>query len=151
MMVAPSARRLLQQMEPASFPLRMQDVCSFLNIELRFCDCGEIDAFLIPGTSPLIVVNDNRPVTRQRFSIAHELGHFILGHVGGMQFSKEGKGCNHYHEVEANRFAGELLMPKNAVYSTLGRPITVQKLMNAFNVSKYAAKIRLEELGEPEL
>jgi len=64
----------------------------------------------------LITVNSNLTyVPRKRFTIAHELGHYILGHnrkevahdnQASMEFYKSGS-----QETEANQFASELLMP----------------------------------------
>ena len=64
----------------------------------------------------LITVNSNLTyVPRKRFTVAHELGHFILGHnrkevihdnEASMEFYKSGS-----QETEANQFASELLMP----------------------------------------
>ncbi|MBR2184295.1 MAG: ImmA/IrrE family metallo-endopeptidase [Prevotella sp.] len=64
----------------------------------------------------LITVNSNLTyVPRKRFTIAHELGHYILGHnrkevahdnQASTEFYKSGS-----QETEANQFASELLMP----------------------------------------
>ncbi len=64
----------------------------------------------------LITVNSNLTYgPRKRFTIAHELGHYILGHnrkevahdnQASMEFYKSGS-----QETEANQFASELLMP----------------------------------------
>src|SRR5262249_21181364 len=88
-------------------------------------DVGEIDQelagclFVTPSVG-LVFVNSSDPVPRQRFSAAHELGHFVLHRdkMGGrvtkadtpedIELSDE---QSDQHEREANRFAVELLMP----------------------------------------
>lgn len=74
---------------------------------------------------PVVIISTELPPARQKFTMAHELGHiFIPWHIGTI-FSHTNE--NHayasrlYHdcEVEANRFAAELLMPSEWVKSIL--------------------------------
>jgi Zn-dependent peptidase ImmA (M78 family) len=62
----------------------------------------------------VIVVNENHTETRQRFSIAHELGHYELHYDGKTEVfhrdERSSKGTNR-QEIESNAFAAELLMP----------------------------------------
>jgi uncharacterized protein DUF955 len=67
---------------------------------------------------PLVVVNGRQPLVRQRFTLAHELGHHRMGHgyvvddpaaIAGRARSRA--------EVAANAFAAELLLPRAAVAS----------------------------------
>ena len=83
----------------------------------------------------IIVVNDDQPTNRKKFTIAHELGHFLLRH--GTALNTQDKGIkdseiekhkipsqilfrdaktsegSDWREVEANYFAASLLMPRN--------------------------------------
>jgi Zn-dependent peptidase ImmA (M78 family) len=73
---------------------------------------------------PVIFINKNQSQVRQRFSIAHELGHLLLHASSGSQLEASihldkhtfyrnplsSKGIDE-QEKEANRFAAELLMP----------------------------------------
>ncbi len=52
----------------------------------------------------IIVINDNMPFDRYRFTLAHELGHIILHRISKPEA-----------EDEANAFASELLMPENDI------------------------------------
>lgn len=66
----------------------------------------EVDALSFVGARPIIVRNDAKEsACRQRFDIAHELGHCVMhsGRVTGDRVS----------EGEANRFAGALLVPRS--------------------------------------
>lgn len=61
---------------------------------------------------PVIVVNKDRPGDRQRFTLAHELGHLVL----------KGRLANGLHvETACNRFAGAFLVPKEMVFKALGQ------------------------------
>ncbi len=107
------------------------------------------------GKIPTIIVNQNTPYTRQKFTLAHELGHIIIPwHYGSI--IDETDEANHnsniaYWEVEreANRFASELLMPfhwiltlyeKNRDPHFLHSQISLQ-----CGVSDVAAGIRLDK------
>jgi hypothetical protein len=66
---------------------------------------------------PLILVESSDHPTRQRFTLAHELGHFLLPWHLGSTFAcdtsrdKAELWQDNYYEPEANRFAAELLVP----------------------------------------
>jgi len=61
---------------------------------------------------PFIVVSDQWPGDRQRFTLAHELGHLIM----------DGVLCSTIdEELACNRFAGAFLLPRNEVHKQLGK------------------------------
>jgi hypothetical protein len=71
------------------------------------------------GKNAFIGVNSHQAAVRQRFSVAHELGHFVLHHRDhhfidyGFPAEGEVPGYNWEHERGANQFAAELLMPED--------------------------------------
>ncbi len=75
--------------------------------------------FVTPSVG-LVFVNASDSVPRQRFSAAHELGHFVLHRdkMYGVSFAdipeniELSKKQSDQHEREANRFAADLLMPE---------------------------------------
>ncbi|CAN7366534.1 ImmA/IrrE family metallo-endopeptidase [Acidovorax sp. LjRoot117] len=88
---------------------------------------------------------------RRRFTIAHELGHFALGHGPRPRdtpavFSSR---VSDPKEREANQFAAELLMPEGAVKQVVqsGRFNTLDELATLFDVSKVAMSYRMNNLG----
>ena len=76
-------------------------------------------------TYPVVAVSSNWPGDRQRFTLAHELGHLLL----------DGRLENEINEEKAcNRFAGAFLAPKAAVIQCLGtfrRALEWQELLAA--------------------
>jgi Zn-dependent peptidase ImmA (M78 family)/DNA-binding XRE family transcriptional regulator len=70
--------------------------------------------------TPVIFLARNRPGDRQRFSLAHELGHLVLHHAIRGQVSSV--------ESEANQFAAELLMPEMAMRREIMPPVTLTSL-----------------------
>lgn len=60
---------------------------------------------------PVIVIGNHRPGDRQRFTLAHELGHLLLdNHIA---FGLDIENC-------CNRFAGAFLLPKKSLVNVLG-------------------------------
>jgi Zn-dependent peptidase ImmA (M78 family) len=108
-----------------------------------------------------IVVNSNNSKTRQRFTAAHELGHYVLHrHLLGdgvndntAYRSVAGSDCYNEkitprHETEANGFAAEILMPSDLVrFEHELHGADVARLASRFQVSNMAMEIRLRSLG----
>lgn len=132
--------------------------------DLRVKD-REYAGFLDPAAR-LIAVEARHHPHRRRFSVAHEVGHFVLhylperGRAGLFTCTSRDMeesavpaagGARALHvrrEVEANRFAGALLMPEESVRA-LHRVVggRVLSLAKHFQVSAKAMEIRLTQLG----
>jgi Zn-dependent peptidase ImmA (M78 family) len=109
-----------------------------------------------------ILVNGAHHPNRQRFSIAHELGHYLLHPEDGTIFvdrspvffrDRASSSGIRQQEIDANAFAAELLMPEEDLNAQLnGRPIdafdevSVRRLAARFGVSAQALTIRLTGL-----
>lgn len=97
-----------------------------------------------------IVINANNSVVRQRFTIAHELGHHVLGHGSSPRDNTQMYNKESFipKEFEANAFAAELLMPEDAVRVMVEqRRLPFSSLLDTFGVSADAMRIRLERMG----
>lgn len=100
----------------------------------------------------LIRVNQLHSKTRQRFSIAHELGHFIYHKDDEKEFVDTTffRGLNSDNlEYTANKFASELLMPEEQVRQLIDKDNVrgVAELAAKFNVSSAAMLYRVKELN----
>lgn len=128
-----------------------------------------VSGFLfIKGTRKIIVVNKNHPENRKRFTLAHELGHLCLHAEGSTEdlfmdkkqvYNRNiasGSGMNP-QEIEANRFAAALLMPKHLILTALeeerhfledcgGENDSLGTLARKFQVSEQALSNRLSSL-----
>ena len=110
-----------------------------------------------------IVLSADKPDTRKRFSIAHELGHLFL-HMGYLVNPDMWRDARDYQdavyfrfgygteEAEANEFAGAFLMPeaefeKVAERHTNGGRCSVQAIADHFKTSKDAVLTRGRLLG----
>lgn len=89
-------------------------------------------------------------ITRQTFSVAHELGHFILHNDGtshtSLRDTTTTQGID-TKEIEANCFATNLLMPKDEVLRLVGLGFAVDSMANYFGVSPIAMEYHLNNLG----
>lgn len=76
-------------------------------------------SIVMVGNHATIRISPTDSPERKRFSIAHELGHFIMNHVESIQrFCSDEDMMNWYQssqETQANFFASELILPKKLV------------------------------------
>lgn len=91
---------------------------------------------------------------RRRFTIAHELGHWVCQVQEGRRqpiycraVTADGDGRNPPEEREANVFAAELLMPRPAVRAAFAELADSPELAARFDVSQEAMRWRLYNLG----
>jgi IrrE N-terminal-like domain len=96
-----------------------------------------------------IWVNASHSLPRKRFTIAHEIAHFIL-HRRRLESGEliddamYRSGVSAKEETEANRFAADLLMPYRLIKSLMAAGIrTPEQLASRLQVSLPAMKIRL--------
>lgn len=100
---------------------------------------------------PTIYINPNDPLVRRRFTVAHEIGHHYLEHGDRFRDTSKHFSSTNYDpiEVQANRFAANLLMPKPIVdhYIKKENIKDIGELSNKFHVSEVAMEYRLKNLG----
>ena len=119
--------------------------------------------FVMTEGLPVITYNKLHKPKRQRFTIAHEIGHFILhskeqpisiDKVPKVMFRNSASSSGEIlKEREANSFAASLLMPKALIEHDIEHlsPIFIEdaisKMANDFGVSEQAMSFRLSNLG----
>jgi Zn-dependent peptidase ImmA (M78 family) len=142
-------------------------VAKALDLSVVIDDLGpEVSGLLIRrGKRVVIAVERTDPPSRRNFTVAHEVGHHVLGHQfeagshvhvdKGNYISQRGPRSSQgidAKEVEANQFAAALLMPTWLVQEQarrLGLPLwdsDVTELADQFKVSEQAMTIRLSAL-----
>lgn len=105
------------------------------------------------GDRTLLWVNGTHAHVRQRFTLAHELGHLRCGHdeaVPAETFETLGGKTTDSREVQANAFAAELLAPRAAVEAMAGDEPTLEDVVRIaarHGISTIAALFRLNSLG----
>lgn len=97
-----------------------------------------------------IHVNSNHPITRQRFTMAHELAHFLLhrdkigdGVVDDYLYRSK---FSSVIEREANELAAEILMPAHLLISDEFKHLSIPEQAARFWVSEVSMDIRLGRL-----
>lgn len=121
-----------------------------------FWDLEETDSGSIEVHGPNrydVFVSSLTSGLRDRFTVAHELGHYILHYLLARQNGKvvEKMYATRYgsgrEEWEANWFAASFLMPRNAFSDAYRRLADVDAIAMAFGVSRTAAETRAKALN----
>lgn len=161
-----AAKDLLQELGVEKPPVPVERIAKRLKAEVRYEPFdGELSGMLIrEGNRVIIGVNASHPKTRQRFTIAHELGHMRLHderlpvHVDRAfpvrRRDATSSQAVDVDEMEANGFAAELLMPAAMLERDLeGKDPDYEddeltrRLANRYKVSLQAMAIRLATLS----
>lgn len=170
MSVTETARRILELYWDYKIPVDIEMIAHKMGAQIHYAENLSDKVFLlldndanvsrhqdisgrfdiINGQAICSIRNTDSP-QRQRFTLAHELGHFALGHGGGLRDNAASFNLGNYdqREQDANIFAAEILMPQKAVdYAIQEKNMTDwQELAQLFNVSLSAMKYRLNKLG----
>lgn len=126
-----------------------------IRVEADFClDGGASGLIEVKNGSITIRYDMLEPEVRQRFTIAHELGHFARGHLkDGKTYFRDTRAQfmsrqKDPRETEANQFAARLLMPASVVrYAVVDKKISdISRLAKMFSVSEAAMGYRLKNL-----
>lgn len=163
------AEEVLSSVNIKSAPVPIEEIVSSYKIQIGKAPSEDFSGLLLrrPGVS-LIGVNSDEASVRQRFTIAHELGHFLLhaGEKAFIDYRKEDSGVshveyrdnkkeqtNHLKERQANIFAAAILMPRALItkdLKTLPKGLypdqKTEILAEKYEVSKEAMRIRLSDL-----
>ena len=149
---------LLDKHQVDRAPVPVERIVANYGINLRKGDLEDVSGLIVrDGTSATIGVNAQQSRTRQRFTIAHEFGHFLLhegmsshvDHSFRINFrSSESSLAVDIEEIEANFFAASLLMPKQFLHEANATEAVdsdqlVGKLAAMFNVSRHAMSLRI--------
>ena len=130
-----------------------------LGLRIEEDDLGECSGMLIPSERLILVnaseaMSGDTPTRRHRFTIAHELGHWICHAREAEQAQPSycrkqdiSQDADRAIEREANVFGAELLMPEGAVRGVWAALPAVAELASKFDVSAMAAQWRLYSFG----
>ena len=163
------AASLLKRGRVKRAPVPVEKLAALLRAEIVFQPfSGEISGIVYRNKdgSAVIGVNSSHLIQRQRFTIAHEIGHLLLHadenlHVDknfpiGLRNENSGKSINE-NEIEANQFAAALLMPRELIAEDIkpfiGKDVlfAISKLAKKYRVSEQAMSIRLSSLHYVEM
>lgn len=161
-----AARSLLEQHKALSAPIDVEQLATKVGAVVSYEVFKEdLSGVCIKEKHRIVIgVNSFHANTRQRFTIAHEIGHLVLEHKGDvfidqtvMRRDAKSSQAVDRQEIEANQFAAELLMPRDLVLAAVERrqskksdlspTAIVDELSQEFQVSTQAMEHRLTNLG----
>lgn len=135
----------------------LEAIAYYFGATIKYCPLPSCDARLLGiGDKAIITINSAASLVRQRFSIGHELGHWLRDQGKKLYFcKKENIGLEFRNipiaEKKANDFASDLLLPKNLFLPIVNRrEITIRtalEISNSFQASATATALRLVQMG----
>lgn len=154
---------LLNNIQYTSGAVAIDKIAEFLKIKVCYESLSDNVSGVLDcrqDNLPIILINKDHHLNRKRFSLAHEIGHFVLHKFKGIHmdnkvfFRADTKNLiGQKMEREANLFAAEILMPAKQVQEAWSRIIAnwvednyINKLAQEFQVSGDAMLIRLKEM-----
>jgi Zn-dependent peptidase ImmA (M78 family) len=170
-MIRRIVEELLDKHQIKEPPIDVEKICESIGLSVARKDVESISGFIVQNNGKAVIgVNSSNVPARQRFTIAHELGHYLLHppgtddvHVDSEfevrfrdELSSQGTDKS---EQEANFFAAELLMPQEFIEADLRNvgkidldgEFLIQGFLNnlaqKYDVSSQALLIRLTNLG----
>ncbi len=159
------AQKLIERFGVASPPVPVERIAKELGIRVQYAPFdGDLSGMaFVKGGTPIAGVNSLHHPNRQRFTLAHEVGHILLHrkviesevHIdkGSLRRDTLAAAGVDPLEIAANAFASELLMPEQILEGVLGgRPVDLEddaliaSLAKRFRVSEAAMRYRLQAL-----
>lgn len=141
--------RFAEAYGPCPLPIPVESIAEdLLGLALRSADLTVSGLLIVPRREIWVHRSDTH--ARRRFTIAHEIGHWICHRHGDPAVCHLDAGDapeRDPHEREANIFAAELLMPAAAVRRARADGGDATTLSAAFAVSAEAMAWRLFNLG----
>ena len=148
----------------AEYPVKLGQLAKELGVSIKVSSMstGVSGQIKKEDSQYTIRVNRHEARERQRFTIAHELSHFLL-HKIVIDSSPDGikdnvlyrSGESERIEYEANRLAADIVMPMPLIKQVLSEEFngvvteaTIERLAARFQVSKAAMEIRLSTFAE---
>ena len=141
------AWRVLINEKVTALPVDVVALCHRLGIKVKYYqpeddNDGYCTIFL---GRPWIFVSQKCTTARQRFTVAHELGHILLGHVGKAKLvNREPSPTDNPIEHDANVFASRLLAPACVLWAMEAR--TPEQIAKLCRISYQAASFRAERM-----
>lgn len=141
-----AARLLLATENPIKFPVDLDKIAAILHTRILKTNLAGESGYIIAfrGRYLICIDAENNRITHNRFTVAHELSHVVLGHLDRRRALPEKE-----KEREANYLASALLMPFH--FMVAYRDYEERILSGFMAVSEQAMEIRRREIKkDPE-
>lgn len=158
-----AAWRILIDCQAHKLPIDLNEICDHLDLNVFSYSTGRniierhelnrltrrTDGFLLYlYEKPMVFFDEHCSPQRIRFTIAHEIGHLLLGHVRAGQVTavnREPDPGDDPHETAANQFAARLLAPACVLWGL--NVHTSEDIARICNISQTAAEFRAERMN----
>lgn len=131
-------------------PVNIVELCRKLGIAVKYYDKleqGNDGKCTVINNQAIILVRKECNRQRKRFTVAHELGHIMLGHVGKYELvNREISPTDNPIEQEANVFASRLLAPACVLWGL--KVNSADEIAQICDISPTAAEYRWQRIKE---
>lgn len=154
-----TARRIVQHYHAATPPFDLNRLCNDAGIKVETLCMDELERIANLTISSVlynhpkhgwsILINEEKSDLQVRYAIAHELGHYFLhARSKGERLIVSFDGDRRVHELQADKFANELLMSEDMLREAHGKMVipVCSSLAKMFGVPEYIMMNRLEKL-----
>lgn len=141
------AQKIIKDAKITEAPVSLQKIIEYLqkdyDLDVRRASfTNEVSGLLVRCQDVdqeyfTIGFNSDHPWCRRRFTIAHEIGHLLFGHLCDKGSSKSN------NEKECDIFAAELLIPTTFLKKDFAKMPNVPELSKLYRVSGQAISIKL--------
>ena len=156
-----AAWRILIDCQVHELPVKVVKICRELGIAVFSYEKGRsiiekfnllehmarTDGFTIFPDEPTIFYDGSMPDARCRFTIAHEFGHLVLGHIQRGQVTavnREPAPGDSPNETAANQFAARVLAPACVLWGM--KLHTAEDIAKTCDISRQAASFRAQRM-----
>ena len=143
------ARKILKRYSVENPPVSIHEIAKSEGFIIKLLDQPKEFSGILHRETKSIGVNQNHHMYRQRFSIAHEMGHYYLEHpeVRKLNYLDNGDELKKIYDAEADEFAGEILVPREMLKKKVKQHKTVGELATRFFVSTTVMSIQIMKHG----
>lgn len=162
MLVVEAAReaavRTLEEHWDGTLPVDPISIAKELGIEVGFTrfDDELSGAIVADADKVQILIAEHESITRQVFTCAHEIGHYMerleakdkeysFQEPSGNAFRNGRGGEWDLHELYADEFAANVLMPAERFIDLANQGVSVSDLATVFAVSRAAVQVRIRK------
>lgn len=148
---------LQQKLGIKQIPVPVEEIAHGLGIKIKRAPSEDFSGILIRKEGKALMgINDNESHVRQRFTIAHELGHFYLHQAKDafVDYRDNQTGIvRNKKEREANMFAAAFLIPRESLINEVKKlspkgifDAEIESLAKKYDVSKESMNYRILNL-----
>jgi Zn-dependent peptidase ImmA (M78 family) len=135
-----------------NFPKAPERLVEKLKIKVKYSPINTDGWCLQVGDTTIVRINSKTSKVRQRFTLAHELGHLIYGVIGVVDENISPFVTKNKEERKIDKFAAELLLPTSIVLDTIKEiPVTAKvigKFAKRANLSSFTVALRVANLAK---